>query len=163
MHTLKITRRTLLTALGMAGFADLARANSDTADMIVIFKGSRRLVLYNNGQPIRDYRIGLGWAPEGDKSVEGDGRTPEGSYYIDRRNPESAFHLSLGISYPDPNQISAAQAEGRDPGGDIFIHGGQGRRRQRGDWTAGCIAVSDREIEEIWQRVPNGALVVIQP
>lgn len=160
---MKLTRRTLLAALGLSGLGGIASANSDTADMIVIFKGSRRLVLYNNGQPIRDYQIGLGFAPEGDKSVEGDGRTPEGSYYIDRRNPESAFHLSLGISYPDPNQMSAAQAEGRDPGGDIFIHGGQGLRRQRGDWTAGCIAVSNREIEEIWQMVPNGALVVIQP
>ncbi|MCF6272293.1 MAG: L,D-transpeptidase family protein [Rhodobacteraceae bacterium] len=160
---MKLTRRTLLAAAAISGIAAQVRANTDTADMIVVFKKSRRLVLYNNGRPIRDYRIGLGWAPEGDKSFEGDGRTPEGSYYINRRNPESAYHLSLGISYPDPNQIASARADARDPGGDIFIHGGQGRRKQRGDWTAGCIAVSNREIEEIWELVPNGALVVIQP
>ncbi len=160
---MNLTRRTLLASAAAATIARPALANSDIADMIVIFKGSRRLVLYNNGAPIRDYDIGLGWAPAGDKSVQGDGRTPEGSYYINRRNPNSAYHLSLGISYPDPNQRAAAAADGRDPGGDIFIHGGQGAGPQRGDWTAGCIAVSDREIEEIWQMVPNGALVVIQP
>ncbi len=158
-----LTRRTMLASAAAAAIASPALANTDIADMIVIFKGSRRLVLYNNGTPVRDYDIGLGFAPAGDKSFEGDGRTPEGSYYIDRRNPNSAFHLSLGISYPDPNQMAAAAADGRNPGGDIFIHGGQGKRRQNGDWTAGCIAVSDREIEEIWQMVPNGALVVIQP
>ena len=159
---MNFTRRALL-ASAAAAMAAPVMANSDIADMIVIFKNSRRLVLYNNGAPIRDYDIGLGWAPAGDKSFEGDGRTPEGSYYINRRNPNSAFHLSLGISYPDPNQVAAAAADGRNPGGDIFIHGGQGKGRQRGDWTAGCIAVSDREIEEIWQMVPDGALVVIQP
>jgi len=160
---MKLTRRTLLASAAATVVARPLLANSDFADTIVIFKGSRRLVLYRNGTPIRDYDIGLGWAPTGDKEFEGDGRTPEGSYYINRRNPNSAFHLSLGISYPDPNQQAAAVADGRNPGGDIFIHGGLGKRRQRGDWTAGCIAVSDREIEEIWQLVPDGALVVIQP
>jgi len=145
------------------GIARPAMAASGQADMVVVFKGSRRLYLYHEGQPFRDYKIGLGWAPEGDKAFEGDGRTPEGSYYINRRNPNSRFHLSLGISYPDPNQIAAARADGRDPGGDIFIHGGQGKRNQNNDWTAGCIAVSDREIEEIWQLVPDGVLIVIQP
>ena len=156
------TRRALLASVAAAMAAPVL-AGPPVADMIVVFKASRRLVLYSHGQPIRDYDIGLGWAPAGDKEFEGDGRTPEGSYYINRRNPNSAFHLSLGISYPDPNQQAAAVADGRNPGGDIFIHGGAGKRRQRGDWTAGCIAVSDREIEEIWQMVPDGALVVIQP
>ncbi len=159
---MNITRRAFLASTA-AAVAAPAWANPIIADMIVVFKESRRLVLYSNGRPIRDYDIGLGWAPTGDKEFQGDGRTPEGSYYINRRNPNSAFHLSLGISYPDPNQMAAAAADGRDPGGDIFIHGGLGQRRQRGDWTAGCIAVSDREIEEIWRLVPDGALVVIQP
>ncbi len=157
-----ITRRALL-ASAAAAIATPAWASPPVADMVVVFKASRRLVLYSHGRPIRDYDIGLGWAPVGDKEFEGDGRTPEGSYYINRRNPNSAFHLSLGISYPDPNQVADAAAEGRNPGGDIFIHGGQGKGRQRGDWTAGCIAVSDRAIEEIWRLVPDGALVVIQP
>ncbi|HIP22775.1 MAG TPA: hypothetical protein EYG79_04150 [Rhodobacteraceae bacterium] len=160
---MKLTRRTLLASAAAAAVASPVLANPNIADMVVVFKSSRRMVLYRNGTPIRDYDIGLGWAPTGDKEFEGDGRTPEGSYYINRRNPESAFHLSLGISYPDPNQVAAAAAEGRNPGGEIFIHGGLGKRRQTGDWTAGCIAVSDREIEEIWQMVPDGALVVIQP
>ena len=159
---MNFTRRAIL-ASAAAAVAAPVMANTDIADMVVIFKSSRRLVLYSNGRPFRDYNIGLGWAPTGDKEFEGDGRTPEGSYYINRRNPNSAYHLSLGISYPDPNPVAAAAADGRDPGGDIFIHGGLGKRRQRGDWTAGCIAVSDREIEEIWQLVPDGALVVIQP
>jgi len=159
---MKLTRRTLLAGAS-ACLAMPVLASPPVADMIVVFKSSRRLVLYSNGRPIRDYSIGLGWAPTGDKSFEGDGRTPEGSYYINRRNPNSNFHLSLGISYPDSNQVAVATAEGRNPGGEIFIHGGQGKHRQRGDWTAGCIAVSDREIEEIWRMVPNGALVVIQP
>lgn len=160
---MKLTRRTLLASAAAAAVANPVLASPTIADMVVVFKSSRRMVLYSHGTPLRDYEIGLGWAPTGDKSFEGDGRTPEGSYYINRRNPNSAFHLSLGISYPDANQVAAAAAEGRNPGGQIFIHGGLGKRRQRGDWTAGCIAVSDREIEEIWRMVPNGALVVIQP
>ena len=160
---MKLTRRTLLACAAGAAVAKPALASPNIADMVVVFKSSRRMVLYSNGTPLRDYDIGLGWAPTGDKEFEGDGRTPEGSYYINRRNPNSLFHLSLGISYPDPNQVAAAAAEGRNPGGEIFIHGGLGKRRQTGDWTAGCIAVSDREIEEIWRMVPDGALVVIQP
>lgn len=158
-----LTRRNLLALFASATVATPALADTGPADMVVVFKSSRRLVLYRDGSPFRSFRIGLGWAPDGDKEFEGDGRTPEGSYYINRRNPRSNFHLSLGISYPDPNQIAQAAAKGIDPGGDIFIHGGLGQGRQRGDWTAGCIAVSNRHIEEIWQLVPDGALIVIQP
>ena len=159
---MELSRRKLL-ATAVACLATPALANSPIADMIVVFKGSRRMVLYRDGTPLRSFDIGLGWEPEGHKQFEGDGRTPEGSYYINRRNPNSAFHLSLGISYPDPNQIAAAAAKGINPGGDIFIHGGLGKRRQKGDWTAGCISVTDRQIEVIWRMVPDGALVVIQP
>ena len=159
---MNLSRRTVL-ATAAACFAYPVQASTEIADMVVVFKGSRRLVLYREGTPIRSFNIGLGWEPTGQKQFEGDGRTPEGSYYINRRNPNSAFHLSLGISYPDPNQVAAAAADGRDPGGDIFIHGGLGQRRQKGDWTAGCIAVTDRQIEAIWRMVPDGALVVIQP
>jgi len=157
----------MLAGAALAITASTARAASDLemADMVVIFKGSRRLYLYRDGKPIRRFTIALGWAPEGDKQFEGDGRTPEGTYYIDRLNPNSQFHLSLGISYPDPNDRAAAAAAGVDPGGDIFIHGSDGRRpnRRPDDWTAGCIAVTNAEIEEIWQRVPVGTPIVIQP
>ena len=160
---MKLSRRALLATASAVVVATPIMAAPAQADMVVVFKESRRLYLYRNGRAFRSYPIGLGWSPEGTKSFEGDGRTPEGSYYIDRRNPQSNFHLSLGISYPDPNQVAAAAAEGRDPGGEIFIHGGLGNSRQQNDWTAGCIAVSDRHVEEIWQLVPDGALIVIQP
>jgi lipoprotein-anchoring transpeptidase ErfK/SrfK len=101
--------------------------------------------------------------PKGHKRMRGDGRTPEGRYIVDRRNPKSQFHLSVGISYPDAEDIARARARGVDPGGDIFIHGapnGQ-RRPPRGDWTAGCIAVKNREIEEIYSMVATGTVVDI--
>lgn len=162
-----ISRRAIFGIAAAAIVAVPARASSDEemADMVVIFKSSRKLYLYRNGEPIRRFNIGLGWAPEGDKQFEGDGRTPEGTYFIDRLNPNSQFHLSLGISYPDANDRSQAAAAGVDPGGDIFIHGSDGRRPRRNpeDWTAGCIAVSDAEIEEIWRRVAVGTPIVIQP
>jgi len=160
---MNLTRRTLLATAAASAVATSALSSPAQADMVVVFKSSRRLYLYKDGEAFRSYPIGLGWAPEGQKSFEGDGRTPEGSYYINRRNPQSNFHLSLGISYPDPNQVELARAEGRNPGGEIFIHGGLGHPRQKNDWTAGCIAVSDRHVEEIWQLVPDGALIVIQP
>jgi murein L,D-transpeptidase YafK len=95
--------------------------------------------------------------------ASGDGRTPEGRYYIDRRNPRSDFYLSLGVSYPNVVDIARARAMGVRPGGDIFIHGGPRRAadRRKKDWTAGCIAVSDKEIEEIWSMVPTGIPITI--
>ena len=135
------------------------------ADFVLIEKGDRRLTLWRDGKLLNSYRIGLGFAPDGDKSREGDGRTPEGLYRIDRRNDRSKFHLSLGIDYPRPDQRAAAKAEGRNPGGDIFIHGqpnGYPLNRIPGDWTAGCAAVSNAEIREIWSLVPIGTRVEIR-
>lgn len=137
------------------------------ADRVLIEKAERRLTLWRGGEVIASYRIALGFAPDGDKEREGDGRTPEGRYRVDRRNDRSQFYLSLGIDYPRADQRAAARAEGRNPGGDIFIHGQP--HRQKGvpalpyDWTAGCAAVSNSEIEEIWQRVAVGTLVEIVP
>ncbi|MEX0970293.1 MAG: L,D-transpeptidase family protein [Paracoccaceae bacterium] len=135
------------------------------ANLIVVFKGSRRLYLKSDDRALKNYRFDLGWAPVGHKQFEGDGRTPEGTYIIDRRNPNSNFHLSLGISYPNVNDVANAQAMGRLPGGDIFIHGWRnyGPNRGRRDWTAGCIAVTNRHVEDIWERVADNTLVVIQP
>lgn len=136
------------------------------ADLVLIEKSERRLTLWRDGALLRSYAVGLGFAPEGDKAREGDGRTPEGHYRIDRRNDASAFTLSLGINYPRPDQRAAARADGRDPGGDIFIHG-QPTRYQGptlpGDWTAGCAAVSNDEIREIWSLVAIGTDVEIRP
>jgi len=139
------------------------------ADRVEVFKGTRRLELRRQGRTIRRYRVVLGFAPEGHKQREGDGRTPEGVYAIDGRNPKSAFHLSLRVSYPDAAGKARAAAAGVPPGGDIFIHGlpnGPRKflvRHPRRDWTVGCVAVTDGEIREIWSLVPTGAPIVIHP
>ncbi|MCK0140429.1 L,D-transpeptidase family protein [Aliiroseovarius sp. F47248L] len=136
-------------------------------DRIVIEKAERRMVLLQDDIPVRTYQIALGFAPEGDKKLEGDGKTPEGLFRIDRRNDQSAFHLSLGIDYPLAEDRARALEEGVDPGGDIFIHGQPNRRKKPEpimmDWTDGCIALSNTEIEELWSVTPVGTPVEIRP
>ena len=125
---------------------------------IRVYKSRRLLVLDGAEGVVRTFPMGLGFAPEGHKQFEGDGRTPEGTYVIDRRNPNSLFHLSIGISYPNEADIAYARAQGRSPGGDIFIHGGPRPGidpTDKRDWTAGCIAVTDREIEDIYAMVKD--------
>jgi murein L,D-transpeptidase YafK len=139
------------------------------ADLVEIFKGERRMELKREGRLLKRYRVALGFAPERHKEREGDGRTPEGRYSIDARNPKSAFHLSLRVSYPDDKARAQAQAFGVAPGGDIYIHGQPNGWRKflvghrRKDWTTGCVAVSNAEIREVWSLVPIGADVVIHP
>ncbi len=131
---------------------------------VVVHKAARQLELWHHDVLLRSYRVQLGRNPIGHKQERGDGRTPEGLYMIDRRNLFSAYHLSLGIDYPRPADIEAARARGVDPGGDIFLHGrGPKHRFARGDWTDGCIAVRDREIEEIYAMVRDGTPVLILP
>lgn len=132
------------------------------ADRIVVDKSDRRMRLLRDGKVVRSYRIALGDAPVGHKTTQGDERTPEGEYRIDGRNPQSRFHLSLRVSYPDAADRAQARRRGADPGGDIFIHGGTPPGHAR-DWTDGCIAVSDAEIEEIWSLVPTGIPIRIDP
>ncbi len=136
------------------------------ADYLVIDKSERLLIAYQNGRPIRAYRrLQFGDAPAGHKRFQGDERTPEGLYTIDTRNPRSSFHLSLRISYPNRQDRAFAQQYGRSPGGDIFIHGQPTGRpgRMRGDWTDGCVALTNAEIEELWQIVPDGTPIEIRP
>lgn len=137
------------------------------ADYLVVDKSERMLVAYNNGKPIRAYSgLQFGDAPSGHKRFQGDERTPEGVYRIDWRNPQSRFHLSLRISYPNAYDREFAAQYGRSPGGDIFIHGqpnGLRQGRMRGDWTDGCIALSNDEIEELWRIVPDGTPIEIRP
>jgi len=124
---------------------------------IVVFKGERRMYLLNENRSLKAYDIDLGFAPDGHKQIEGDGKTPEGHYIIDRRNPNSEFYLSLGISYPNENDRAKAAALGQSPGGDIFIHGAARPFDKRGeDWTWGCISVSNREMEKIYSMVEIG-------
>jgi murein L,D-transpeptidase YafK len=164
---MKTTRRTALLgglALGLAGCARKFRTyDGPEVTRLQMFKGDRNLFLFNNTSVLKAYRIDLGFAPEGPKQFEGDGKTPEGAYTVDRRNPDSLFHLSIGISYPNEADIAFAAAQGREPGGDIFIHGGPrpGIDAIKPDWTAGCIAVSDREIEDIYAMVRDGTPIDI--
>ena len=131
---------------------------------IVIKKSARRMYIFENQRLIKSYRIGLGSSPKGDKKVEGDGKTPEGLYYIDRKNPKSQYFLSLGISYPNNNDIAEAEALGKSPGGDIFIHG-QDKKTHffKPDWTAGCISLRNKEMSEIYQIVRVGTPILIHP
>jgi murein L,D-transpeptidase YafK len=123
--------------------------------------------LMQDGKTVRTYKIALGFTPEGDKLRQGDGKTPEGEFTIDRRNAESAFHLSLGLDYPQPEDRARAAKAGYSPGGDIFIHGQPNALpdglKIKGDWTAGCIAVTNAEIEEIWAVTPIGTKVEVRP
>jgi lipoprotein-anchoring transpeptidase ErfK/SrfK len=139
------------------------------ADSIVVYKRERTLVLFNRGVPVRNYFIALGSKPVGDKERAGDQRTPEGVFYVNAHNPASKFHLALRISYPDDAHRARAAKLGVDPGGDIMIHGlpkdfsEAGKAHQQNDWTNGCVALSNQEIEEIWRAVPDGTPVQIKP
>lgn len=129
---------------------------------VVIYKAERQMELLHYGTVLESYRVQLGGTPIGHKEREGDRRTPEGDYIIDRRNPNSAFHLSIGIDYPNEADRAHAKANGWRPGGDIFIHGrGPRFQRARGDWTDGCISVTDRQIEDIYAMVRDGTPITI--
>jgi murein L,D-transpeptidase YafK len=164
------TRRSALAltagffALGAApARAAFVQTRAVRANHIVVSKTNRVMALMNGAETLKRYEVQLGFAPEGHKLRSGDGRTPEGRYYIDRRNPRSDFFLSLGVSYPNAIDLARARALGVRPGGDIFIHGGPRRAadRRKKDWTAGCIAVTDAEMEEVWSMVPTGIPITI--
>lgn len=138
------------------------------ADLVVIRKNTHYLTLYNKGQVLKSYRVALGSNPVGHKEREGDNKTPEGTYIIDSRKSDSAFHKALHISYPNALDIEKAKRLGVSPGGAIMIHGIRnglgwiGNFHRYFDWTSGCIAVTDWEIEEIWRVVPDGVSVRIE-
>ncbi|MBL4916876.1 L,D-transpeptidase family protein [Szabonella alba] len=131
---------------------------------VLVSKSERKMWMLHHNKVLKSYDIALGFAPEGHKQFEGDGKTPEGLYYIDRRNPNSRFHLSVGISYPNPADKAFAKSMGKEPGGDIFIHGKTGfNGDNKGDWTWGCIAVTDREMEDIYAMLRDGTPIFIKP
>jgi murein L,D-transpeptidase YafK len=138
------------------------------ADSILVEKSTHRMSLIKDGQPLRTYRVSLGLGGPEPKSREGDARTPEGTYVIDRRNPRSCCHLALHISYPSPADLAAAQTRGAKAGSDVEIHGLRnglgwlGRLHRLLDWTSGCIAVTNSEMDEIWRVVPDGTPIVIK-
>ncbi len=128
---------------------------------MLVSKKKREMLLLRGESLLRTYRVALGRQPVGPKRQEGDGRTPEGRYTIDRRNARSRYHLSLHISYPDAEDAARAREAGVDPGGDIMIHGLADGVRLEGDWTQGCIAVTDEEMDEIWGLVGDGTAIWI--
>ena len=143
-------------------------ADGGKADRIIIVKSKHSMVLMANGKPLKSYRVALGKS-DGAKERQGDHKTPEGQYVIDQKNAQSRFHLALHVSYPNPADRKRAHDAGVDPGGAIMIHGVEkqfawlGPLQHEMDWTDGCIAVTNREIEEIWQLVPVGTPVEIKP
>jgi murein L,D-transpeptidase YafK len=140
------------------------------ADMIRVDKSERRLVLLRKGKVIAEYSVALGRSPVGGKEKQGDMRTPEGRYTIDRRNPGSKYHRSMHISYPGKSDRARAAKLAMDPGGDVMIHGQPNGYAlpaslllQATDWTFGCIAVSNADMDAIWKAVPDGAPIEILP
>lgn len=161
----------LLVGLSITACASKFKSyNGPEVTAVEVHKAARKMYLLNNGKVIKTYDIKLGGNPVGPKQFEGDLKTPEGTYRITHRNPNSAYHLSLGISYPNAEDRAFAASAGKDPGGDIFIHGGpprkvngQPRTVSRRDWTAGCIAVDDHEIEKIYAMIEPGTPISIFP
>jgi len=138
-------------------------------DSIAIHKGTRQLFIFSKEQLMKTYNVALGVNPVGKKEVEGDNKTPEGLYSINRKNPFSTYHKSLGISYPNAEDREHARELGQSPGGDIMIHGlmkhmnNPGKLHIKSNWTAGCVAVTDEEIDELFQQIKVGTPVFIEP
>ena len=159
----------LVMTLGWANWPGHSLAPGAQADRVVVLKSERRLELYANGKLLKRYGVSLGRNPAGPKEREGDNRTPEGLYAIEYHNPSSSFHRALKVSYPSAADRLAAKKRGEPPGGDIMVHGIRnglgliGRFQRCRDWTAGCIALTNPEIEEIYRAVPDGAPIEIRP
>jgi murein L,D-transpeptidase YafK len=160
-------RKFALAFLVFAIFSDASAGTRPQADRIIIVKSTRTMTLFSRGRVLKSYTVALGSVPVGPKRIHGDHKTPEGNYIISSRNEHSQFHLALRISYPNAADRARARTLRTSPGGDIMIHGlpngfDDARYRQT-DWTDGCIAVTNGEIEEIWRLVPVGTRVEIQP
>ena len=146
-----------------------AAASFMKADKVIVIKSKRLMMLIREGDILKIYKVALGKQPNGHKTKAGDKRTPEGTYLLDTRNSDSKFHLAIHISYPNESDSMNAQKRGVLPGGDIMIHGLSekfktiGKLHRTSDWTDGCIAVTNPEIEEIWKLVPDGTPIEIKP
>lgn len=153
----------LALLLGIGG------AEAALADKVLVVKSERRLYLLRGAAVLASYRVALGRQPVGTKLYAGDARTPEGTYRLGGRNPASRFYRSIGISYPDPVDSARARALGRRAGGDIMLHGlpnerpGWGEEHWMFNWTSGCIAVTNAEMDEIWRSVADGTPIEIRP
>jgi len=160
----------LASLVGWANLPDSPPLSAGAvADRVVVEKSARTLTLLRHGTVLKRYRVALGGEPRGPKRRKGDERTPEGVYRLDYRNPRSNAHLALHVSYPDSADVARARAEGVPPGDLIMVHGiinglgWVGRLHRLADWTDGCVAVTNREMDEIWRAVPVGTPIEIRP
>lgn len=174
MLSLKITKLAVLTLFTLAVLPLRALSANDTslpasaiADKVVVLKSERKLLLMKGGEVLKTYTLSLGGNPVGPKIMQGDHRTPEGNYVLDRHNAHSQYHRSIHISYPNAEDMGRARKLGVPTGGDLYIHGlpndYKGPSGQLGDWTEGCIAVTNAEIDEIWRVVADGTPIEIKP
>lgn len=158
----------LVLAFGLAACGGRERSKFRTykgpeVTSVQVHKSQRKMYLLHENRVLKAYDIGLGFNPVGHKQFEGDGKTPEGTYYMTFKNPNSRYHLSLMVNYPNVNDKAYAESQGKRPGGDIFIHGGPRRPTSQKDWTEGCIAVTDDEVEEIYSMVRVGTPIHVLP
>jgi len=163
----------ILTGLGIWLLCGLvlgqAGAKSMHVDRVVVLKKEHTLQLLSQGKVIKTYRVALGGDPVGAKTRQGDHKTPEGNYVLDSRNAHSQYYKSIHISYPSARDRATARQEGVSPGGDVFVHGlpngygWVGAAHRVRDWTDGCVAVTNQEIDEIWLAVPDGTPIEIRP
>jgi murein L,D-transpeptidase YafK len=156
----------IFVVCGVAGCGSKFKTyNGPEVTRVIVSKEERRLFLMHHDKVLRNYPVELGRTPEGHKQFQGDGKTPEGHYYIDRQNPNSAFHLSIGISYPNHVDRAFARERGKNPGGDIFIHGRPNGdpRKNDDDWTEGCIALKNRHMEWVYAMVRTRTPITILP
>jgi murein L,D-transpeptidase YafK len=137
------------------------------ADKVLVLKSERKLLLMRGDEVLKTYSVSLGGSPVGPKIRQGDSKTPEGIYVLDRHNAKSQYHRSIHISYPNAEDVARAKKLGVPPGGDVFVHGQphdfSGTSQQLGDWTDGCIAVTNAEMDEIWRAVADGTVIEIRP
>jgi len=165
---IRVLTAVLLALLGSLGWAQASPTRLH-ADRVVVLKKERTLQLLNEGKVIKTYKVSLGGDPVGPKTRQGDHKTPEGVYDLDSRNSRSQFYKSIHISYPSASDRAVARQKGVSPGGDVFVHGLPNGYRYVGaahrlkDWTDGCIAVMDEEMDEIWLAVSDGTPIEIRP
>lgn len=155
----------LLLLVGISAVGD----DASKADQVIVVKSLRTLTLLSNGKILRTYKVALGGSPVGAKEQQGDHKTPEGQYILDRRNAKSRFYKAIHVSYPNEQDKKRASERGVSPGGDIMVHGlpngfgWLGATHRARDWTDGCIAVTNAEMDEIWELVPDGTPIEIRP
>jgi murein L,D-transpeptidase YafK len=169
-HILRSVFRILIVCSMLPAISEAGATPANAkVDRVLVLKHQHVLQLLNGGHILKEYKVALGGSPVGPKTQQGDHKTPEGIYTLDSRNSKSQYYKSLHISYPTPEQRAAARKRGVSPGGDVFVHGLPGKYRNIGaahrlyDWTDGCIAVTDEEMDEIWLAVADGTPIEIRP